>query len=408
MSRSSKLLIVLFFLFFSNGISFAQKKNELENKKKSLQKDIQMTEGLLNETKLHKTTSLNQLITLNKKISIREELINTINAEMELLQREIREAKDIIESLESDIKSLKAEYANMIYYANKNKNSYDRLMFIFSSKDFNQAYKRLKYFQQYSEYRKRQAEMIVKTQVLLDKKIKDIEEIKKSKQLLLINEEQEKRMLAEEKQEQEGTLSKLQEKEKELMQALKAKEKEQKQLQLAIQRIIEEEIRKAKEEAKKAGKASPKGLVLAPEAVELSTVFANNKSKLPWPVPEGLITGKFGEHQHPVLKGITIKNNGVDITTPKGSIVRAVFEGVITGVATVPGFGKVIIIRHGEYLSVYSNLKDVFVKKGDKINTKQNIGSVFTDLSNSKTELHLEIYKGSIAMDPEHWLFQNN
>ncbi|HET6245394.1 MAG: peptidoglycan DD-metalloendopeptidase family protein [Bacteroidetes bacterium] len=402
------VLFVLFLLFFDAEFSFGQKKNDLENKKKSLQKEIQVTEGLLNETKQNKKISLNQLVTLNKKISIREELIQTINAEMRLLQKQINENKGIIEALESDIKALKQEYANMIYYANKNKNSYDRLMFIFSSKDFNQAYKRLKYLQQYSEYRKKQAEMIVKTQTLLDKKIADLEAIKNSKQQLLGSEEQEKRMLADEKKEQEGTLSKLQEKEKELLQALKEKEKEQNQLQLAIQRIIEEEIRKAKETAAKAGKVTPKGLVLTPEALELSATFANNKAKLPWPVIEGIITSKFGEHAHPVLKGIMIRNNGVDITTATGSSVRAVFDGEVTGIATLPTGTKFVIVRHGEYLSVYSNLKEVFVNKGDKIITKQNIGKVFTDDSNSKSEVHLEIYKGSIALNPELWLFKNN
>ncbi|MDQ3192001.1 MAG: peptidoglycan DD-metalloendopeptidase family protein [Bacteroidota bacterium] len=409
MSQSSKAVLVFVLLvFFCAEFTSAQKKNELENKKKSLQKEIQMTEGLLNETKQNKKLSLNQLVTLNKKISIREELIRTINSEVRLLQKQINETKGIIDALEADIKLLKQEYANMIYYAHKNRNSYDRLMFIFSSKDFNQAYKRLKYLQQYSVYRKKQAEMIVNTQALLDKKIRDLEEIKISKQQLLGTEEQEKLMLANEKKEQEGTLTKLQEKEKELVQALKEKEKEQKQLQLAIQRIIEEEIRKAKEAAEKAGKATPKGLVLTPEALELSATFANNKAKLPWPVTEGIIISKFGEHAHPVLKGIMVRNNGVDITTAKGSSVRAVFEGEVTGIATLPTGTKVIIVRHGEYLSVYSNLKEVFVNKGDKITTKQNIGKVYTDDSNSKTEVHLEIYKGSIALNPEFWLFKNN
>jgi murein hydrolase activator len=409
MSRLNSFLLILFFIFCSLPELFAQKQKDLENKKKALQKEIQMTESLLKETKQNKKLSLNQLVTLNKKISIREELIRTINSEIKILQKQINETTQIIESLEADIKQLKEEYAQMIYYAYKNRSAYDRLMFIFSAKDFNQAYKRLKYMQQYNDYRRKQADMILKTQELLNKKIGDLEEIKKSKERLLLTEEEEKGLLAREKKEQESTLINLQEREKELMTALREKEKEQKQLQLAIQRVIEEEMRKAREDAKKAGKAAPAAntLALTPEAMKLSTTFESNKLSLPWPVSEGLITGKFGEHAHPVLKGITIKNNGVDIATSKGSQVRSIFEGEVTGIATVPGFGKVVIVRHGEYLSVYSNLVEVKVKKGDKVATKQTIGVVDSDDSNSKTEVHLEIYKGQTALNPEQWLHKN-
>lgn len=385
--------------------AFAQTKKELENKKKQLQKEIKQTESLLNETKKNKKLSLNQLVTLNKKISIREQLIATIQAEIRLAEKQIKENKEIIASLENDLKKLKEEYAKMIYYAFKNQDAYSRIMFIFSAKDFSQAYRRLKYMQQYSFYRQKQAEMIEKTQELLNKKVAELEEKKRQKQQLLGIEEQEKQVLAKEKTEQEKTLSLLQEQEKELLKKIKEKEQEQKQLQLAIQRIIEEEIRKSREKAKSEGtKPAEKGLTLTPEAQKLSNTFEANKGKLPWPVAEGIITGKHGEQPHPVLKGITIKNNGVDISTKKDAPVRAVFEGEVTGLATIPGFGKVVMIRHGEYLTVYSNLRDVFVKKGDKIKTKQNIAVVDTD-ENGKTEVHFEIWKGSTLMNPETWLY---
>ena len=407
MSGYIKFILPLVVLLFGYS-TFGQNKNDLENKKKQLQKEIQITEGLLNETKKNKKLSLNQLVTLNTKISIRQELIQTINAGIRLLNRQINESKDIVESMENDLKVLKGEYAKMVYYAYKNRNSYDKLMFIFSATDFNQAYNRLKYLQQYAEYREKQADLIKKTQVLLDKKILDLETKKQAKQALLNSEESEKQNLAKEKIEQEGFLGKLQEKEKDLVKALREKEKEQKQLQMAIQRIIEEEIRKAKEAAKKAGKADPKGLALTPEALKLSATFASNKAKLPWPVMEGVITGKFGEHDHPVLKGIKVNNNGVDIITKKGAEARAVFEGEVTGLAVVPGFGKVVMIRHGEYLSVYSNLSEVLVNKGDKISTKQSIGIVGSEDGSAKCEIHLEIWKGSVVLNPELWLFKSN
>ncbi|MFN4233446.1 MAG: murein hydrolase activator EnvC family protein [Bacteroidia bacterium] len=404
MNKLNKYIVLLVTFFFLHQ-AFAQTKKELENKKKQLQKEIKQTESLLNETKKNKKLSLNQLVTLNKKISIREQLITTIQAEIRLAEKQIKENKEIIASLENDLKKLKEEYAKMIYYAYKNQDAYSRIMFIFSAKDFSQAYRRLKYMQQYSFYRQKQAEMIEKTQELLNKKVAELEDKKRQKQQLLGIEEQEKQVLAKEKTEQEKTLSQLQEQEKELLKKIKEKEQEQKQLQLAIQRIIEEEIRKSREKAKSEGTTpAEKGLTLTPEAQKLSNTFEANKGKLPWPVAEGIITGKHGEQPHPVLKGITIKNNGVDISTKKDAPVRAVFDGEVTGLATIPGFGKVVMIRHGEYLTVYSNLRDVFVKKGDKIKTKQNIAVVDTD-ENGKTEVHFEIWKGSTLMNPETWLY---
>lgn len=404
MSRLSNYILVLVTVVLQQAL-FAQSKKELENKKKQLQKEIKQTESLLEETKKSKKLSLNQLVTLNKKISVREQLIQTIQAEIRIAEKQIKENKDVITSLENDLQKLKEEYARMIYYAYKNQDAYSRIMFVFSAQDFSQAYRRLKYMQQYSYYRQKQAEMIEKTQELLNKKNAELEEKKRQKQQLLGIEEQEKQVLAKEKSEQEKTLTQLQEQEKELLKKIKEKEQEQKQLQLAIQRIIEEEIRKSREKAKTDGtKPAEKGLTLTPEAQKLSNTFEANKGKLPWPVAEGIITGKHGEQPHPVLKGITIKNNGVDISTKKDAPVRAVFEGEVTGLATVPGFGKVVMIRHGEYLSVYSNLRDVLVKKGDKIKTKQNIGVVETD-DNGKTEVHFEIWKGSTLMNPETWLY---
>lgn len=406
MSRSISFFFFLFILLCPT-YSFGQKKSDLESKKKLLQKEIQYTESLLKETKINKKLSLNQLVTLNKKIGMREELIRTINSEIKLIEKQIVEQKDIIDALESDLKKLKEEYARLIYYAYKNQNSYDRLMFIFASEDFNQAFNRLKYLQQYSSYRQHQAQLIVKTRELLDKKIDELKGKKQEKQELLGSEVQEKQNLAKEKGEQEDALGKLQKQEKELLKALKEKNKEQEQLKLAIKRIIEEEIRRMEAEAKKTkGNTTTKSLGLTPEALKLSATFESNKNKLPWPVLEGVITGKFGEHPHPALKGIRINNNGIDITTSKDAGVRAVFDGEVTGIATMPGFGKVVVIRHGEYLSVYGNLREVNVKMGDKITTKQTIGVVDTDDTKSKTEVHLEIWKGTSVLNPELWLFK--
>ena len=407
---NNKVYIALFLcLFISTGISFAQtqkdSKAELENKKKQLQRDIDYTNELLNETKKNKKLSLNQLVTLNKKISAREELIATINSEIAILDKQVNEKNNNIKKLQSELDKLKEEYAKMIYYAYKNQNSYDRLVFIFASEDFEQAYMRMKYLQQYSTFRKKQAEAITGKRQELNNKVQELETKKADKRVLLSSEVAEKHSLSEEKTEKEIVVSELQKQESELKKEIEKKRKDAQKVQLAIQRIIQKEIDDANK-PKPDGVKRPKSdkLVLTPESQELSNSFASNKGKLPWPVAKGIICERFGTHPHPLMPNIDVNNNGVDICTNNGALARAVFEGVVTGVANIPGAGQIVIIRHGEFLSVYANLKDVYVKGGDKITTKQNIGNIIHDDDQSKTILHLEIWKGQTKLDPEDWL----
>ena len=417
-------LIIILFAFNAIG----QNKKDLEKKKAQLQKEINATNQLLNETKKNKKLSLNQLVTLNQKIEIREELITTIAYEVNEINSSINKTNTSINNLKKEIEKLKAEYEKMIYYAYKNQSAYTKLMFIFSAKDFNQAYNRMKYFEQYSEYRKKQALIIQKTQNNLAEKVKELEAKKSELNALLGEKEEEKKTLTIEKSEKEDVLIQLQEKEGQLKADLKKKQEDANKLQKEIKRIIEEEIKRAREEAVLAAKnakaknpPNPKNnttkenpkevknenvLTLTPEAQKLSDNFELNKGKLPWPVAEGVIIEYFGEHDHPVLKGIKVKNDGIDISTKVGSAVRAVFDGEVTGVISIPGAGKAIIVRHGEYLSVYSNLSETNVKKGDKIKTKQNIGTALTDEDN-KTSMELQIWKGSILLNPIGWIYRN-
>ncbi len=417
-------LIIILFAFNAIG----QNKKDLEKKKAQLQKEINATNQLLNETKKNKKLSLNQLVTLNQKIEIREELITTIAYEVNEINSSINKTNTSINNLKKEIEKLKAEYEKMIYYAYKNQSAYTKLMFIFSAKDFNQAYNRMKYFEQYSEYRKKQALIIQKTQNNLAEKVKELEAKRSELKALLGEKEEEKKTLTIEKSEKEDVLIQLQEKEGQLKADLKKKQEDANKLQKEIKRIIEEEIKRAREEAVLAAKnakaknpPNPKNnttkenpkevknenvLTLTPEAQKLSDNFELNKGKLPWPVAEGVIIEYFGEHEHPVLKGIKVKNDGIDISTKVGSAVRAVFDGEVTGVISIPGAGKAIIVRHGEYLSVYSNLSETNVKKGDKIKTKQNIGTALTDEDN-KTSMELQIWKGSILLNPIGWIYRN-
>jgi len=438
MKRCVKLLLLIVVCVSQSS---AQTKKDLEKKKSLIQKEINVTNKLLDETKKNKKLSLNQLITLNQKITMREELINTISSEISYTDVLINKTSSSIVTLQNEIKQLKDEYAKMIYYASKNQSSYDRLMFVFSSEDFNQAFRRMKYFQQYSDYRKKQALLIQEKQNQLSNKLADLSLKRGDQQNLLQNKEQEKKHLTVEKSEKEVVLAGLQSKEKQLKEDLRKKQEDANKLQSAIQRIIEEEIRKAREEAQRAEKAKEKarkerekrnagnskgtavtketsapakenkvtanGYSLTPEAQKLSENFEANRARLPWPVAEGVITSSFGEHEHPILKGIKVKNNGIDIATKQGAQVRCIFEGEVSGVVSIPGAGKAVIVRHGDYLTVYSNLSDSFVQKGDKIKTKQFIGASLTDEDN-KTEVHFEIWKGSVTQNPAAWIYRNN
>lgn len=412
-------ILILCFVMLSTTAFFAQRqsKKDLESKKKQIQKEIDETNQLLAETKKNKKRSLTELVALNKKISQREELIATINSQIALLDRQIRENNESISHLQADLAQLKAEYAKMIYYAYKNQDAYSRLVFIFASKDFEQAYMRLKYLQQYSEYRHKQAEKIIDTKKSLNEKVQDLEAKKSDKRTLLGDQEAEKQNLTSEKGEKEQVFSQLQSQEGKLKKDLEKKKKDANNLQQAIQRIIQKELEKAQQEAAAAAsknqKNSPKNnkptkLILTPEVQQLSNSFASNRGKLPWPVAKGIIYEHFGVHPHPLIPNIDITNNGVDIATNTGSIARVVFDGEVKGVVTMPGAGQFILVRHGEFLTVYSNLKDVYVHVGDKVTTKQSIGSILYDDDDAKTVLHFEIWKGTTRLDPEDWIFKSN
>lgn len=406
MRKFSKFFLFLL-LIYSLSPAFSQNKKELEKKKQQLQREIDETNKQLQATSKSKSLTANQVSALKKKIRLRQELIGTINSELEGLSTQIVSTSGEISNLEHKMQQLKDEYANMIRFAQRNQGSYQRMMFVFASNDFNQAYKRLKYLQQYSENRKKQAALIDSTQnTLLSKK--QLLEIQKEEKTSLRNSElKQKQTLELDKKEQDKVFANLQDREKKLKKQLSEKQRAKKKLDKAIDDLIRKEIASAKKKATASGKknvTSSNVFSLTPEAQKLSNNFAGNKGKLPWPVEKGNIASGFGEHPHPELKGIVVKNNGVDIRSAANSQARAVFDGEVSGVITIPGANSAVIIRHGEYLSVYSNLESVFVKKGDKVTTRQKIGNVYTDTDENITELHLEIWKGTVKLDPSGWL----
>ena len=397
------LLIILFGFILVSETSTAQTITNLEKQriqkekeKKQLHKDIELSTKLLEETKKTKSVSLNQLQVLNKQIKARKRLIRVINSEIIVLSKQVGELNDVIRSLEKDLQSLKDEYAKMIYHAYKNKDSYSRLMFLFAAENFQQAYRRLRYLKQFSQHRKTQAELIMRTKESLSNKVSDLEFKKNEKNELLKSKQQENRTLNSEKTNKTKLIGNLRAKESELKKQIQAKQRTAERLNKAIEDIIKKEI-----EARR----KKKTLDLTPEAKALSTKFETNKGKLPWPVEKGLITGVFGKQSHPVLKGIEINNNGIDIKTNKGSEVRAIFDGTVSGVVSIPGANKAVIIRHGEYLTVYSNLKKVYVNRGDKISTKEHIGLVHTNELDGNAEVHFEVWKNTTKLNPALWIY---
>lgn len=400
------LLMMGFILLSSLPLSAqTQKKKDLENKKQELLKEIEQQNKLLNEVKKNKNRSMVQLAILNNKIKKQRELIESINAELDVIESGINETSKGINAKETELRQLKADYARIVISSYMNRDSYTRLMFLFASRDFNQALIRLRFMQFYTDARQKQAALIEDTQRQLTVRKQELESRKEEQSKTLEQKEQETNHLATEKKSKETLLTDLQKKEKDIRAEIKRKKEQAEKLRKAIEKVVSAEIRKSQGSSPK---ADAKRIVLTPEEKELSDNFESNRGKLPWPLAEGVITESFGTHDHPDMPGIKITNNGVNLGTHKGASVRAIFGGTVVAVAAVGGLeGKVIIIKHGEYLSVYSNLEEANVRPGDKVKTKQAIGRVLTD-DNSVTELHFEIWKGQSMLNPESWIARIN
>lgn len=397
MFRFSFLAILLLFTFSL----YSQSRQDLEKRKKENEKQISLTNELIAKTERSKTDSYNKLLLINSKIKSREKVISDINYEISLLDENIELKQETIEYLNKDYENYKAEYAKVISYYYKNRSNYDRIMFILASDNLNTAFKRVKYLQQYSDYRTKQVAQIVATKNEIESQVQELEKFRDEKKFLLSEQQVEANELKKEKSEQNTVIQKLDKQKIELKKQLDNQIKLANQLQSKIEKIIAEELAKAN----KNNKSKPNVFQLTPEEKKLADSFSSNKHKLPWPTERGVITGVFGENPHPVLKGVFIRNDGIDISTTEGSYIRSIFDGDVTRVFVIPGAHTTVIIRHGNYLSVYSNLSEVFVKQGDKVKTKQSIGKIFTDNDDSgKSVLQFQIWKENQKLNPQEWL----
>lgn len=394
----SLLSLILLLLCFS---VFGQKsKSQLQREKQQNLAKIKETEKILAETGAEKKNSLGELIAFNQRISQQESLIKSIKNEISFLDYDINENNQIITSLERDVDKLKEEYATMIFSAQKASGKVDKLTFLFSAKSFDQLLMRLKYMEQYGKARQGQAEAIGKVQQILREQV-HVTELKRGEKNDLLSEEvKESNSLTSLKDKQRQVVRSLEKQEKQLRKDLEATKKAVAELDNLIAKIIKEELERAAREARE--KDGKKNKEVSDATIALSNSFEENKNKFPWPV-SGFVSQRFGRQKHPVLKGIEIQNDGVNIQTTQGEEVRTIFNGEVSRVAFTPGMGNTIIIKHGDFFTVYTGLKDITVKQGQQVTTNQELGKVLSN-GDGISELRFQIRRNFDALNPQEWL----
>lgn len=414
-----KFLITLLLVCFS-GVSWAQNQEELERKKEKLMQEIKEKEAQLQNVR-SKEKSVAKLLQLQKeKINLKETLINTTEKQTRVLSDNIYVNQKEVNKLNAELKELKEDYAAMILKSYKNKSAHSRAMFLLSSSNFSQAYKRLQYMKQYSAYRKMQAEEIKKkTQELKDHNAK-LSGQKTEKEKLLAEQEKQRQDLVKEKLDQEKIANSLKKDKKQIAAEIKKKQQETKRIDAQIQKLIRDAIAEANRKAAAAkAKANPKTttaaetkaiesstkIVLTPEAKLVSDNFKANKGRLPWPVEKGAITLGYGNQPHPVYKSLEVHNSGIEITTESGANARCVFAGEVTKVIVTSPLNKAVCVQHGDYFTIYQNLSSVNVSAGDKVTAKQILGKVRTN-PEGKTVLKFIISQNTTYVNPAQWIAQ--
>lgn len=391
-----------FLLFCFLGFSQTQTREELEARKIELQQEIRRINDLRSNNLQKEKSILNQVEDLSQQIAATENLIKVTNQQADLLTREINANLHKIAELREELEQLKKDYAKMIRKSYRSESQQSRIMFLLSSESFLQAYKRLQYMKQYANYRHEQGEGIKKRTILLQELNTSLANQKKAKEELIAQNRKTRARLEENKQAQQALIAVIREKEGQFAAQLRQKQKQINEIDNAIERIIAAAIA---ENNKESGSTSRDVFEMTPAAEALAAEFASNKGKLPWPVRTGTLSMHFGEQRHPVLRNITINSNGVRIDTDKGGEAKAVFGGTISEIQAVPGANKAIMLRHGDYITIYNNLDKIFVQKGDEVSVGQPLGRVATDKS-GKTTLHFLLYKNTQKLNPEEWIYK--
>ena len=436
------VLATVFLAVPYQGYAQQPSKEELQKQKAQLQDQIDLAQTILNKTRDSRKATMNKLETLNQKIKTRERLISTMDRELRIIDRDVAAMEARIEELGIEVDTLKAEYARLITLASQQREPSDKILFVLSSGSFSQALKRVQYLSDIASYREDQVAKIQEKQAKIEAEKNALIAKKEQKRAVISQKEQERTALIGDAMEQEATAQKLQGQEREIKKDIATKQRRATALEKEIKRIIAEEMRKARKRAER-GKlereAKDLGLIrgkdftrntslkslktlvektrkekgleertttsygMTPEGRALANNFASNKGMLPWPVERGLITGAFGKHPHPVVSGVIVDNPHIEISTEEGAIARAVFEGEVSSIIPIPGANMMVLVRHGNYFTVYANLSKVYVKAGDKVSLKQPLGEVYTD-EDGKTIIQFGLWQNSTIQNPKPWL----
>ncbi len=404
---NSLLILLVIFIFSVNVFSQEKESDRLKRQQKELQDKITFTENLLKSTESNKTNLTSSISLISNKIRYREALLNNITIQLKTLNSEVKELSEELEYLNKQLIGLEQQYKNMLIQAYKIRSESASVFFVISSSNYNQAIKRMAYLNQLTKHRADQIKKIRALRLTIEEKKRGIELKELNQQKLLVNKENEKTRYLKDRQKKLTVIKSLEGEEKKLQDELQAQRNKASQIKKAISNAIKKEIA----EAQKREKAKPKSLAETKEIQLNNAGFESNKGRLPWPVSKGEITKGYGRQAHPVHVGVYTNNKGIDISTVKGASVRAVYKGKVTSIINIPGAGKAIIVSHGNYRTIYSNLQTVYVQKGDELETKQELGALLLNSNGSFSEVHFEIIKisseGQINnLNPSFWIYQ--
>lgn len=387
--RFTYQIVFVLVLFSVNAICNAQNINDLEKKVNKLQNEIKTSQGLLKKTSKNKEATIKEVELLQAQIRKRDDLIKTYEKQIAILNNETKGYRNDINNLQNELEKNRKEYADLLVIHYRNRNNLNNLLFIFSSEDFNQAIRRMRYIQQFNDLLKHKMAEIDETKSDIKKRIDKNEEDKKRLESLNNTQKKERSELNSDKKTLNDKVAKLKKQEKDIKKDIAQKEKETKDLQAKIKKIIAEELAKRKADATIDSK--------------LSANFESNKGKLPWPVASGVVTKKYGKTAHPTQSKVVIVNNGIDITTEQGSVALCVFDGQVSTIFNT-GSTNVVMVRHGTYFTLYANLDKVYVKTGDKVKIGEKLGVIHTNASDNATTLHFEVWNDKNNTNPEQWL----
>lgn len=398
------IVIILLISLSLPGFAQSSKKQELESRRQELRREIQKINQLQNETRSKEKSQLSLIEDFNYKIGVLRNLIKVTNQQANYLTREINSNQKKISDLRDELKLLKEAYASMIVKSYKSKNKQSKVMFLLSSDNFKQAYKRLQYIKQYNNYQKEQGEAIKTKTLELQTINEDLLNQKKEKDKLIAENRVTQKNLEDAKKEHEAIIRSIQKDMSRYNAQIREKQREADRIDAEIDKIIKAAI--AKSNVKAGNASSSTSFALTAEQKILASNFTSNKGKLPWPVEKGFVKVGYGSQPHPLNRSLTIKSNGVKIATEKNAKARAVFDGEVMSVSKLKNMNPLVMISHGNYITIYSNLSKVYVKEGDKVITKQEIGEVGTDSSTGETVLRFVISKESSTQNPAHWIYK--